>query len=120
MPQGAVTSVTPRSAEFNEGDEISSSLRLTAEKGFGRQRTGHYSRHMVQCGSSLSKRILHKEEARKCFSEKSNVMDWAKRRDKERAVGHESLEMERGHLQFRPKSSALSIYISAGKLQFCN
>lgn len=62
MPQGAVTSVTLRSTEFNEGDEISSSLRLTAEKGFGRQRRGHFSRHMVQYGSSLGKRILTKKK----------------------------------------------------------
>lgn len=75
MPHGAVTSVTLRSAEFNEGDEISSSLSLTAEEGFGRQRRGYYSRHMVQCENSLSKRLLHKEEARICFPKKSKVMD---------------------------------------------
>lgn len=63
MPQGDVTSVTLRSVQFNEGDEIYSSLRLTAER-------GHYSRHIVQCGSSLSKRILHKGEDRICFLKK--------------------------------------------------
>ena len=90
MPQGAVTSVTLRSEEFNEGDENSSSLRLTAEKGFGRQRRGHYSRHLVQCGSSLSKRSLHKEEARICLSKKSKVTYCTKGRDDEKAVGHKA------------------------------
>lgn len=71
-----------------EGDEIFSSLRLMAEKRFGRQWRGCYSRHLVQGGSSLNERILHKEEARICFSKKSKVMDWAKGRDKERAVGY--------------------------------
>ena len=65
--------MTLRSAEFNEGDEISSSLRLTTERGFGRQWRGYSTvyctvlytgEETVQCGSSLSKRILHKEEAR--------------------------------------------------------
>lgn len=115
MPQGTVTSVTLRSTEFNEEDVISSSHRLTAEKGFGRQRRGHFSRNMVQYGNSLRKRILHKEEARLCFSKKSKVMDWAKGRDEEREVGHESTE--RAHPHFRPKDS---VCIFAGKLQFCN
>lgn len=35
MPQGAVTSVTLSSAEFNERDAIYSSPGLTAERGFG-------------------------------------------------------------------------------------
>lgn len=41
---------------------------------------------------------MYKEEVRKCYFEKSNVMDWVKGRDKERVVGYESLEMERGYL----------------------
>lgn len=104
MPQGNVTSVTLRSVQFNEGDEISSSLRLTAKKEFGRQRRRHYSRHMVQCGSSLSRRILHKREEYVSLK-KSKVIDWAKGRDRGRAVGYES--PERGHLQFTSKGSVL-------------
>lgn len=96
MPQGDVTSVTLRSVQFNEGDEIYSSLRLTAER-------GHYSRHIVQCGSSLSKRILHKGEDRICFLKKGKIMDWAKGRDRGRAMGYESPEW--GHLQFKSKGS---------------
>lgn len=51
MPQGTATSVTLRSTEFNEEDVISSSHRLTAEKGFGRQRRGHFSRNMMETGN---------------------------------------------------------------------
>lgn len=74
MPQGAVTSVTLRSTEFNEEDVISSFRKATAEKGFGKQRRGYFSRTWYNV-ESLSKRILHKEEAGLCFSKKSKVMD---------------------------------------------
>lgn len=110
MPQGAVTSVTLRSAEFNEGDEISSSLRLTTEKGFGRQRRGHYSRHKVQCGSSLRKRILHKEA--NIHLRKAKL--WIALKE-ETGKSSGPWSPERVHLQFRYNGSIPYIYISSGK-----
>lgn len=40
-------------------------------------------------------------------------MNWAKGKEKEMAVGHESLE--KGQLQLKAKDSIHFIYISAGK-----
>ena len=85
MPQGAVTSVTLRSTEFNEEDVISSSHRLTAAKRVWQTKErAFFQKRGNECENSQSKRILNKEEARLCFSKKSKVMDWAKGRDEER------------------------------------
>lgn len=116
--------MTLRSTEFNEGGEISSTLKLTAEKRFGRQRRGH-SRHLVYCGSSLRKgsckKVSQNMFLKKKTNKKSKVIEWPKERedrDLEIAVGQESLE--KGQLQIRPEDSVtlLSSIFLLARVQF--
>lgn len=72
--------MTLRSAEFNEGDEISSSLRLTTEKGFGRQR----ERALFQTQGTVWKQSKKEDPSQRSqyTSKKSKVMNCTKGRDR--------------------------------------